>query len=267
MPRRLRHASAPGYFHVLNRSVRKTTLFQRPADYRAFLQVLREGLERHPVRLVAYSVMPNHFHLVLGPTDPQPLSRLLHWVSTTHAKRWHSHRKTVGHGPVYQGRFKSVPVHEAGELTRVCRYVERNALRARLVKRAQDWPWCSLSERLQPTPSLPLVTAPFLEHAGWIDYVNAALTAEERIATRTPGTEEAKSVEKTPDPLRDAAEAPGGLVGGVEGRQNGVGVRRRNDQNQADAHVEGSKHLVLVQTARLLQPRKEWRNRPAAAVE
>jgi putative transposase len=100
-------------------------LFQRPADYRAFLAALDEGLRRHPVRLVAYCVLANHFHLVVGPTDPGRLSQLMHWVCTTHAKRWHSRRDSIGQGPVYQGRFKSFVVVEAGELVRVCRYVER----------------------------------------------------------------------------------------------------------------------------------------------
>jgi putative transposase len=251
---------------VLNRSVRRITLFRRPLDYRAFLDVLAEGLARHPVRLVSYCVMPNHFHLVVGPTDPKSVSRLMHWVSTTHAKRWHTHRRTIGQGPVYQGRFKGVAVQDSGELTRVCRYVERNALRAGLVRRAQDWPWCSLAERLQPTPSLPLVTAPFLEHDGWIAYVNAALTAEERLAA-TPGSGRAKTVGKKPVPLDDVPEAPGVLVGGVEGGQHGAGGGGGDDQNQADAHVERPKHLVLVQATGLLQPRNEWRHRPTAAVE
>lgn len=265
MPRRPRNQSAPGFFHVINRSVRKTPLFQRPTDYRAFLAVLDEGLRRHPVRLVAYCVLPNHFHLVAGPTDPARLSHLMHWVCTTHARRWHSHRKSIGQGPVYQGRFKAVAVEEAGELVRVSRYVERNALRAGLVRRAQDWPWCSLSDRLRPTTGLPLVTTPFLEHRGWIDYVNAPLTLAERLAR--PGSYEAETVEKRPVPLNDDAEAPGWFGGGVEERENGVDLCRAHHQNEAHAHVEDPKHFAVVQPARFLQPRKHWRHRPASAIE
>jgi len=205
MPRRPRYTSAPGFFHVINRSVRQTPLFHRPSDYRAFLAVLNEGLRRHPVRLVAYCVLPNHFHLIAGPTDPARLSQLMHWVCTTHARSWHSHRKSIGPGPVYQGRFKAVAIVEAGELVRVCRHVERNALRAGLVRRSQDWPWCSLSDRLRPTTGLPLVTTPFLEHRGWIDYVNAPLTLAERLAT--PGSCEADTAEKALAPSRPGPSA------------------------------------------------------------
>src|SRR5262249_15514011 len=61
MPRRQRSASGPGFFHVLNRSVGREPLFQRPADYRAFLAVLNEGLARHPVRLIAYCLLSDHW--------------------------------------------------------------------------------------------------------------------------------------------------------------------------------------------------------------
>jgi REP-associated tyrosine transposase len=102
--------------------------------------------------MISYCLMPNHWHLVVGPVDPIRLSKLMHWVTVTHAVRWHHHRNTVGLGPVYQNRFWSEVLPRADDLVRACRYVERNALRARLTRRAQDWPWGSLAERLRPEP-------------------------------------------------------------------------------------------------------------------
>jgi hypothetical protein len=58
------------------------------------------------------------------------------------------------------------------ELVRACRSVERNALAERLVTRAQDWPWGSLSERLNPVLKFPIAPTPFLASAMWVDYVN-----------------------------------------------------------------------------------------------
>jgi putative transposase len=264
MPRRPRYKSAPGFFHVLNRSAREITLFRRPNDYRAFLHVLGAGLARHPVRLIAYTVMPNHFHLVMGPAHPEAVARLMHWVGTTHAKRWHTQRKTVGQGPVYQGRYTAVACQEASELLRVCRDVERNALRAGLAKRAQDWPWCSLSDRLHPPQVLPLVTTPFLEHDAWVAYVNEPRTLAERLTPVAPAG--AETWDKQPVPLDDVSKTPGGFVGGVEGGKDvGRGVRR-DDEDQADAHVEGAEHLAVVEPPRLLQPRKQRRHRPALPV-
>jgi REP-associated tyrosine transposase len=198
MPRRPRSAAPVTFFHVINRSARKVPLFARVHEYREFLAVLKEGLKRHPVRLLSYCVMSNHWHLVVGPAHPSQLSKLLHWVTTTHAVRLHLRRKTTGQGPVYQGRFKSHAIQAADELVRVCRYVERNALRARLVRRAQDWPWCSLSERLRAEARLPLVTAPFLESPVWVEYVNAVLTRRERLARPVP--KRGRTVENRPVP-------------------------------------------------------------------
>ncbi|MDH4083079.1 MAG: hypothetical protein OEV99_01655 [Nitrospira sp.] len=64
-----------------------------------------------------------------------------------HTHRWYARHQTAGTGPVYQGRFKSIPVQTDEHLLTVARYVERNALRAKLVRRAEDWKWSSLWRR------------------------------------------------------------------------------------------------------------------------
>ena len=212
MPRRARSIAPVTFFHVLNRSARKVPLFATGRDYRGFLRVMCRGLELHPMRLLSYCLMSNHWHLVVGPVDPSELSKLMHWVTTTHAVRLNLRRKTTGQGPIYQGRFKSHVVTAAADLVRVCRYVERNALTAKLVQRAQDWPWCSLSERVGGVSHLPLAVTPFLESTAWIDYVNAELTLQERLGKPVPIWPEpveirpvpkcAKPVEKRPVPPR-----------------------------------------------------------------
>ena len=72
------------------------------------------------------------------------MSRFTGWLTLTHTQRWHAHRHNTGSGHLYQGRFKSFPVQDDGHFFTVCRYVERNALRANLVQRAEDWRWGSL---------------------------------------------------------------------------------------------------------------------------
>ena len=72
------------------------------------------------------------------------------WLTLTHTQRWHAHHHTTGTGHLYQGRFKSFPVQSDEHFLTVCRYVERNALRANLVKRAEDWLWNSLWHRQRP---------------------------------------------------------------------------------------------------------------------
>ena len=179
MPRRRRYSHTRLYYHVINQSAAKSTLFATPRDYREFLAILREGLTRHRVPIVAYAVLPNHWYLVLGPTGTGSLSRLLDWVGTTHAVRVRLRRKTLGEGAVYQGRFKAHPIEAPGSLIRICRFVESNALTAGLVRRAQDWPWGSLADRVRSSPSLQLSGSAFLASEAWVEHVNGVVTEQE----------------------------------------------------------------------------------------
>ena len=137
-------------YHVLNRANRRSRIFHKSPDYEAFLNLLGEGLDRLPCRLLGLCLMPNHWHFVLWPHGDGDLSRLTGWISNTHVKRYrqHYHDKVGGH--LYQGRFKSFPVQEDGHLLTLLRYVESNPLRANLAARAGDWPWSSYALRGGP---------------------------------------------------------------------------------------------------------------------
>ena len=137
MGRPLRAAEGGYVYHVLNRANARMTIFADDGDYEAFERVLVEAVERTGTRLLSYSVMPNHWHLVVWPRKDGELSRFVGWLTLTHTQRWHAHRHSTGSGHVYQGRFKSFPVAEDEHFFTLTRYVERNALRANLVKRAE----------------------------------------------------------------------------------------------------------------------------------
>jgi putative transposase len=148
---------------------------------------LAEAAKRSPdVRICAYCLMPNHFHLVLWPRHPGRLSGFMQWLAQTHAARWHAHHKTRGRGHVYQSRFRSFPIQEDGHFLKVCRYVERNPLRANLAKRAQDWRWCSLWLRGQGEGPMAdaLSTWPVSRPADWLRQVNRAQDEKELAAIR-----------------------------------------------------------------------------------
>jgi putative transposase len=158
-------------------------LFEKEADYAAFEKVLAEAFERLPMRLVTYCLMPNHWHLVLWPARDGQLSSFMQWLTTTHMRRWHAHRGTRGTGPVYQGRFKSFPIEQDGHFLTVCRYVERNALRAKLVERAEDWRWCGLGRRRRKDVDSSWLMArgdwPVVPPRNWRAVVNRAETEAE----------------------------------------------------------------------------------------
>jgi putative transposase len=165
-------------FHVLNRGVRRLVLFDRPSDYLAFIDVFAQAQERIPIRCLAYCLMPNHFHLVLWPQADRELPAFMAWLTATHSKRWHAYRQTAGTGHVYQGRYKAFPVAGDTHFLRVCRYVERNALRARLVMRAEDWPWCSLAQRAGRDAPISLAEWPVPQPPDWSDLVQLEVADE-----------------------------------------------------------------------------------------
>ena len=173
-------------YHVLNRANARRTIFENDADYEAFEQILEQAVDRTGMRLLAYCVMPNHWHLMLWPRKTGELSSFTGWLTLTHTQRHHANRRSAGTGHVYQGRFKSFPVQHDRHLQTACRYVERNALRAKLVKRAEDWRWCSLHRwKFGMTAEKSLLSAwPLSRGPRWCDLVNAPQTQAELLALR-----------------------------------------------------------------------------------
>jgi putative transposase len=144
MPRRTRFATGGYVFHVLNRAVARHTIFATDTDYDAMQRTIEQARHEVPMRVLCYIVMPNHWHLILWPDEDHHLSSYMQWLTLTHTQRWHKAHDSVGSGPIYQGRFKSFAVETDDHLLRVCRYVERNALRANLVRSAENWRWKQL---------------------------------------------------------------------------------------------------------------------------
>ena len=181
MPRRPRLATGGLAYHVLNRRVGREPLFQTPTDYNAFETILEEAFENTRIRIAAYCLMPNHWHLLLWPREDGELSEILRWITVTHTQRWHSFHDTAGMGPVYQGRFKSFPVQSDEHFLMVARYVERNPLRARLVRKAEQWRWSSLWRRGQGDVKLRkfLSAWPVERSRNWVGWVNKSETVSE----------------------------------------------------------------------------------------
>ncbi len=141
-----------GYvYHVLNRANARATLFQKKEDYQLFEQILEEAKERSEMRILAYIIMPNHWHLVLYPKSDGDLSMFVNWLTLTHTQRWHATHHTIGYGHLYQGRYKSFLCEKDAHFIQLVRYVERNPLRANLTKKAENWQWGSAWRRTNGT--------------------------------------------------------------------------------------------------------------------
>jgi putative transposase len=177
MPRTARSLLADGHYHLINRGNNRSTVFSTREDYRRFLRLIGEAQHRVPLRLLAVCLMPNHFHVVAAQDDPDHISRWMQWLLTTHASHFNLSRGTCGR--VWQGRFKAFPIQHDGHLLSVMRYVERNALRAGLVSRAESWPWGSLAWRLRRAPGPQLTPPPCPLPRDWTSRVNEPQSAEE----------------------------------------------------------------------------------------
>ena len=168
-----------GIYHALNRGNAKNRIFFKDADYEAFERIVAEALEKFPVELFAYQWMNNHWHMVLSPRKDGAMGRFLGWITLTHTQRYHAHRGTAGTGHVYQGRFKSFPVQDDDHFHVVCRYVERNALTAKRVRKAEDYRWGSLWNWLGGDSPIQLSKWPVRRFPRWAARVNKALTKKE----------------------------------------------------------------------------------------
>jgi len=184
MPRRLRIAPAGFVYHVMNRAAGRLVLFETPSDYIAFEHVLSLGQLRTGMRILAYCLMSNHWHLLLWPDRDGALSTFAHWITTVHARRWVLAHDSVGRGAVYQSRFKAVPVQTDEHLLTVWRYIERNPVRASLVSRAEWWPWSSLAESRRDRDTPVLAKPPIQLPHDWIERVNRPSTDTEVKALR-----------------------------------------------------------------------------------
>ena len=172
MPRRARAAPGGLVYHVLNRANARARIFRKDADYAAFEKVLAQAHARTPTRILGYCLMPSHWHLLLWPREDGQLSEFMRWLTVTHTQRWHAHHHTSGDGHLYQGRFKSFPIQTDHHYLTVLRYVERNALRAKLVTRAQDWRHSSLTRRARADPDPLLAAGPVDLPRNWVALVN-----------------------------------------------------------------------------------------------
>lgn len=96
MPRIERFDVADNVYHVLNRANARVQIFDNETDYKHFENILEEAVEKFDMRLLAYCIMPNHFHLVLYPKLDGDLSKFMGWLTNTHTRRWHTLKNTVG---------------------------------------------------------------------------------------------------------------------------------------------------------------------------
>ena len=127
-------------------------IFLDDVDYRQFVHLLGDVLDRFAIECWNYCVMPNHYHITLQPREPN-LSEAMRQLNSRYAQWWNKRQGRVGH--VFQGRFKDQIVDGTAYLLALSKYVVLNPVRAGLVERPEQWRWSSYAATmgLSSTPS------------------------------------------------------------------------------------------------------------------
>lgn len=140
MARPLRIEYPGAWYHVMNRGRRGEHVFSDGKDYEAFLGLLREASEMFGLRIAAYCLMSNHYHLLLQ-TPFGNLSRVMRHVNGVYTQRYNRRRDIDGQ--LFRGRYKCVLVEANRHLLELLRYIHRNPVRARICKSVEEYPWSS----------------------------------------------------------------------------------------------------------------------------
>jgi putative transposase len=163
--RRRQCLSATGTdLHVYNRGVNQGTIFFTEGDYLDFLDLMRRWLENSGVIILLYTLMPNHFHLVVRQDHPYDISSYMKNVCERHAMKINGVRSRSGH--LFQGRFKISRIIDPGALLQISHYIHFNATAAKLVRKHLDWAYSSAREYAGLTTPGLVTVQPILELIG-----------------------------------------------------------------------------------------------------
>lgn len=170
-------------YHVMNRAAKRARLFECSRDYIALEDILSKAKLETGIRLLAYCIMPNHWHLIIWPASATQMSQFMRRFTGHHAQLWQYSRDSVGLGAVYQGRYKAIPIQSETYFHNACLYVERNPLRANLVARAEDWPWSSAWRRIHNEDFELLDRWPTPYPHNWLETLNAGVATDDDVRT------------------------------------------------------------------------------------
>jgi putative transposase len=186
MPRTERVDIGGLIYHVINRANGRFTIFEDDDAYKEFESIMKEAQEKFNMRILAYVLMPNHWHILLHPVSDGDLALFMGWLSNTHTRRYHVKTKTVGGGHLYQGRYKSFLVQDDRYVLTVLKYIERNPVRAKLAKFPETWRWGSAYRRMNGNRAEKQLLAPSptpLPH-GYRTWIHESEPSEDLLTVR-----------------------------------------------------------------------------------
>jgi len=127
------------YYHIYNRGVNKSTLFREPANYLFVTEKLQAYRKQNNLTIIAYCLMPNHYHLLVRQDGDEPARSLPQSVFNSCSKAYN--KKYDHSGTLFEGRFRAKPIQNNAHLLHLCRYIHGNPVKDGLVSNPTDWNW------------------------------------------------------------------------------------------------------------------------------
>ena len=138
MSRPLRIQYPDAWYHVMNRGRRSEAIFQEKKDYFTFIDLLKEAVDLWNLRVSAYCLLSNHYHLLVQTPDAN-LSRCMRHINGVYTQRFNrSHHLD---GQLFRGRYKSILIDADPYLLELIRYIHRNPIESGIVKNLEKYPW------------------------------------------------------------------------------------------------------------------------------
>lgn len=131
-------------YHIYNRGNNKKEIFIKDKDYRFFLKRLKEKAKKFKFSIIAYCLMPNHFHLILKQNDSVAPSKLMSSIITSYSMVFNLRNKTVGH--LFQDRYKQKIIRNEQYLLNLIAYIHLNPVKDGLCRIPKDYIWSSHNE-------------------------------------------------------------------------------------------------------------------------
>lgn len=141
MPRAPRISLAGLVYHIINRGNNRQAVFKEEEDFAAYLKTIGRFKEKYSFKVYGYCLMDNHTHLIIEPTKPHTLSKIIQAITLSHIRLYHAKYQSSGH--LWQGRFKNPIIQTDEYLLQCLKYIELNPVRAHIVSVPQDYRWSS----------------------------------------------------------------------------------------------------------------------------
>jgi REP element-mobilizing transposase RayT len=125
------------YYHVYNRGVNHQPIFANEENYCFLLRRVKQFLSLYPIRIVAYSLMPTHYHFLFGVDKDGALSPFLQRLFNSYSQAFNRQQNRTG--TLFEGRAKSILVDESQYVYALVRYIHLNSVVAGLVTNPADW--------------------------------------------------------------------------------------------------------------------------------